>query len=190
MPRSWSREEQPDLANDRILDAAEKVFIEQGISAAGMAEIADAAGCSRGTLYRYFPTRHELHLAYVQRAARDIIARVSQSVADVQDPHKRLTEYILRSVREVRKNPGTAAWFVFGEDGIGARMSRAPEIVETLTAAVSSVRLGLPDSSKSTGLRTRWVVRVIVSLLSDPATSAIEERSQVERFVVPSLMRD
>ena len=80
MTRGWLREDQPDLAAEKILDAAEKAFIERGVSAAGMAEIAEAAGCSRGTLYRYFKNRHELHLAYVERAALVIRDRVRREV--------------------------------------------------------------------------------------------------------------
>ena len=36
-------------------------------------------------------------------------------------------------------------------------------------------------------LRSRWLVRVIVSLLSDPCAHAAEERVLVERFVAPGL---
>ena len=38
MKNAWGREERPELAVERILDAAEKAFIELGVSAVGMAE--------------------------------------------------------------------------------------------------------------------------------------------------------
>ena len=60
---AWRREEDSGPAVDKILEAAERAFVELGVSAAGMAEIARFAGCSRGTLYRYFENRHALHLA-------------------------------------------------------------------------------------------------------------------------------
>ena len=116
----WLRESQPDQAGERILDAAEKVFVERGVSAAGMAEIAEAAGCSRGTLYRYFANRHELHLAYVQREARAIQERVAEVIAEIDDPRERAVRYVLQTLHEVRAKPGTAAWFAPGAAGMAA----------------------------------------------------------------------
>jgi AcrR family transcriptional regulator len=62
---------QSDLAIEKIFDGAGRAFVERGVSRSGIAEIAKFAGCSRGTLYRYFKNRHELHLDFVvNRAAR------------------------------------------------------------------------------------------------------------------------
>ena len=57
---------------DRILDAAAKVFYVRGIRAVGMAEIVTAAGCGKSVLYRHFPSKDLLVLAYLQRAAEQI----------------------------------------------------------------------------------------------------------------------
>lgn len=190
MPREWLREPEPDLAAEKILDAADKAFIELGVSAAGMAEIAEAAGCSRGTLYRYFRNRHELHLAYVKRAGRRIAGRVREQLAGIDDPRERVIEYILCAVREVRDNPGTAAWFEPGVSGLAARMSHSSEVVEHLTAAFGSDVLGLSGRGREYELRTRWLIRVILSLLLDPEENAAEERTLVERFVAPAWISD
>ena len=72
MAGAWLREEQADLAVDKILAAASQAFVELGVSRTGMGQIARFAGCSRGTLYRYFKNRHELYLAYINRAALDL----------------------------------------------------------------------------------------------------------------------
>jgi AcrR family transcriptional regulator len=186
----WLREERPDLASDRILDAAGKAFARLGVSAAGMAEIAAEAGCSRGTLYRYFKSRHELHLAYVDRAARGIVERVREETAPVEDPRERLVAYILGSVREVRGDPGTAAWFAPGVSGMAARMSRASEVVGALAQAIGTERQRPGRAGSGGSLRARWIVRVIVSLLADPGESDAEERALVERYVVPALLLD
>ncbi len=188
MASAWLREQQPDLAAGRILDAAEKAFVERGVPSTGMAEIAEAAGCSRGTLYRYFGSRHELHLAYVNRAALEIMERVRAGLAQIGDPRRRLIEGILRSVREVRARPGTAVWFEPGVSGMAARMSRSSEVIEALTTAFVSDLLGLRGNDAESRLRARWFVRVIVSLLAMPGESEADERALVERFAVPALL--
>jgi AcrR family transcriptional regulator len=188
--RDWLREEQPDLATERILDAAEKAFVEIGVSAAGMAEIAAAAGCSRGTLYRYFKNRHELHIAYVKRMGLQIGERTRARVENLDDPGERVVEYILAAVREVRENPGTAAWFELGASGMAARMSQSIEVIETLADAFGSNLIEPASRDPSQDLQAKWLVRVIISLLSNPGVDAAEERALVERFVAPALVRE
>jgi AcrR family transcriptional regulator len=187
---AWGREEHPDLAVDKILEAAEKAFVELGVSAAGMAEIANYAGCSRGTLYRYFKNRHELHLAYVQRTSLAIQRDVHDRVASIEDTGQRLTEFILCTVQAVRDNPATAAWFAPGVSGLAARMSRSTELVETLTTAFVSERSSAEDSRADDDLRQQWLVRVVVSLLTDPGENDAQERSLIERFVVPAVLAE
>ena len=60
---TWVREEEPEMAVQRIFDGAARAFVDLGVWGAGMGQIADYVGCSRGTLYRYFKNRHDLHMA-------------------------------------------------------------------------------------------------------------------------------
>jgi AcrR family transcriptional regulator len=188
MTSAWLRSDQPDVAAEKILDAAEKAFVELGVSAAGMAQIANFAGCSRGTLYRYFESRHALHAAYINRAAMRIAELVRKATTGIADPRERLVESILRSVREVRRNPGTAAWFEPGVSELAARMSRSSELVDLFTTSFVSDLHGLGKNDRDSRLRARWMVRVIVSLLAMPGANATEERALVERFVAPALL--
>lgn len=188
MSRGWGREDQPDLAVDRILDAAEKAFVERGVTAVGMADVAEFAGCSRGTLYRYFDGRHALHLAYVNRVAERMVGRLRSELAGITDPRERLVEGILRAVREVRRHPGTKAWFAPGAEQMAARMSRSSEVIDGLTTTFVSALLGGAGRDREHRLRARWLVRVIVSFLALPAASPAEERALVERFVAPALL--
>ncbi len=188
MTAAWLREPQPDLAAERILDAADKAFVELGVSAAGMGKVAEYAGCSRGTLYRYFPNRHALHVAYVDREARRINARVRDAIAEIEDPRARLVESIVLSLREVRGSPGTAAWFAPGISDLAARMSRSSEVVDRMTRGFVAGLFAADGSDSEDRLRARWMVRVIVSLLALPGTDEAEERALVERFVAPVLV--
>lgn len=57
------------LYRDHIMEAAEKIFAEQGYASAKMQDIASAVGISLATLYQAFPGKTELHRAI--RVARD-----------------------------------------------------------------------------------------------------------------------
>src|SRR4051794_24858970 len=49
----------------RILDAARQVFAEEGLGV-GVDAVARAAGVGVGTLYRRFPTKHDLLAAVIE----------------------------------------------------------------------------------------------------------------------------
>src|SRR5215475_14093817 len=50
-----------------ILDAAERVLIRSADQSANMAEVAEAAGLAKGTVYLYFQSKEELLLALHER---------------------------------------------------------------------------------------------------------------------------
>jgi AcrR family transcriptional regulator len=52
----------PSITDEEILQAARDAFFESGLSAT-TAEIARRAGISEGTIFRRFPTKHELFMA-------------------------------------------------------------------------------------------------------------------------------
>ncbi|CAJ9910745.1 TetR family regulatory protein [Burkholderia pseudomallei] len=62
-----TREESLNTKN-RILDAAELVLLEKGVGQTAMADIAEAAGMSRGAVYGHFNGKIEVCVAVCDRA--------------------------------------------------------------------------------------------------------------------------
>ena len=64
-------------ARERILDAAYELFSQRGIQAVGVNEVTERAGVAMATLYRHFPSKDELVLAFLnlreQRWTKDIV---------------------------------------------------------------------------------------------------------------------
>ena len=65
---------EPDFQQDRarkswsaLIEAATKLFEKHGYDATGTPEIAQAAGVSVGTFYRYFEDKHEVYLEVARR---------------------------------------------------------------------------------------------------------------------------
>jgi AcrR family transcriptional regulator len=57
---------------ERILDAAAKVFLERGFEGASVEEIADAARAGKPTIYARFPGKEPLFAAVMTRKVREI----------------------------------------------------------------------------------------------------------------------
>jgi AcrR family transcriptional regulator len=54
-------------ARTRILDSAYELFSTRGIRAVGVDEVIDRAAVAKATLYRHFPSKEDLVLAFLER---------------------------------------------------------------------------------------------------------------------------
>lgn len=71
-PRRTEREQALDRTRERIVDAARRVFLDQGF-AANMSAIAAAAEVSRPTLYAYFPDKETIFDEVLLGMALDLV---------------------------------------------------------------------------------------------------------------------
>jgi AcrR family transcriptional regulator len=113
-------------AEQRILDAAHRVFLRRGSAGARTQEIADEAGVNKALLHYYFRTKERLASAVFQRAAgklmppviatlasdiplEDKVQRVVAIELDVLLRHPYLPGYI---ISELTHNPARARQFL------------------------------------------------------------------------------
>jgi len=72
---------------EQLLDAAEQVFRERGVGHASLAEVADAAGVTRGAIYHHFESKAELFQALMARAEMPIYTAFEDfENQDIADP--------------------------------------------------------------------------------------------------------
>lgn len=189
MSGDWLADGRAELAGERILDAVRALFIDKGVSGVGMAEVAEAAGCSRATLYRYFENRQALYVAFAGREARQLVQRVwrDRAAPANAEPGEQLLDTLTALLAEVRKTPHLAVWFEPSNAGIVAQLANSPGVVDALaTDFVAGFRPGLSSvAAKRVG---QWVVRVMVSLLTLPGAGEDEERGMLRAFVLPFLL--
>ncbi len=65
-----TRAEAKALTRERLLDAAEQLFLAHGYAATAMEQIAAAAGVTKPAIYRHFDSKEDLFLALRERRAR------------------------------------------------------------------------------------------------------------------------
>jgi AcrR family transcriptional regulator len=61
-----------DERRRQLLEAGERVFTERAYDDVSMAEVARAAGISKGLLYHYFPSKRDLFVATLEAAAAEL----------------------------------------------------------------------------------------------------------------------
>lgn len=80
---------------DAILEIATRVFLERGFSGTSMAEIAERAGASKGTLYALYPNKTELFIGlFRRRLAKKITPSDRQAMIALDCPVEEALERI------------------------------------------------------------------------------------------------
>jgi AcrR family transcriptional regulator len=108
---------------ERVLDAAEVVLAEVGVTAT-MDEIAEAAGIGRRTLFRYFPSREDLIAAAIERRYQRLDQEVFDDAHLEADDPDELIRRVLTTTHRVAAQMGKAHWQVAADrevlNGLGA----------------------------------------------------------------------
>ena len=100
-----TRDEAAETRN-QILDAAERVFSERGVSHTSLDDIAKAAGVTRGAIYWHFKNKSELFTAMVDRVSLPIEDMVARSADDsVSDPLGRLRDAAVNALTRTATDP-------------------------------------------------------------------------------------
>lgn len=77
-------------ARARILDAAQRLFYRDGFRAVGVDTIIAEAGVAKMSLYRHFPSKDDLIVAYLEESNRQFWVWLEEAVAGIEDPEERL----------------------------------------------------------------------------------------------------
>ena len=90
---------------EQLLDAAERVFLERGVGHATLAEVADAAGVTRGAVYHHFESKADLFEAMVARAEMPMDAAFDPTNGTGADPLGALRERALSALLHLSSSP-------------------------------------------------------------------------------------
>ena len=74
----------------RIFDAATDVIAQKGYSGAGIQEIIDLSGTSKGSFYFHFPSKEAMAFALVERMCDRLVKKVQKSIKSEPTPLHRL----------------------------------------------------------------------------------------------------
>jgi len=104
--------EEAAATRDSILDAAEKLFVEQGVSRTTLQHIASEAGVTRGAIYWHFDDKGALFNAMMERAILPLEAEMQVlDQAESDDPLGDLRNYMLAVLRRTVEDPGARRVF-------------------------------------------------------------------------------
>lgn len=98
--------DEAEETRSRILDAAERVFSDNGVSRTSLEDIARAAGVTRGAIYWHFKDKSDLVAAMVNRVTLPMEAMVARtSDESVEDPIASLKACAVNALKRTATDP-------------------------------------------------------------------------------------
>ncbi|TVR39346.1 MAG: TetR/AcrR family transcriptional regulator [Planctomycetota bacterium] len=80
----------PPRSRQPIKDAALKLFVERGIHATGIRDIAGAAGCSEAALYRHWDNKDDLITSLFREHVTEVVTILDRELNEPGPPSSRL----------------------------------------------------------------------------------------------------
>jgi TetR/AcrR family acrAB operon transcriptional repressor len=96
---------------DHIIDTAERVFEEKGVSHTTLADIAKAAGLTRGAIYWHFKNKADLFQAMMDRIKLPMEHTKASCSAALEDPLAFVHDCALGVLKQITSDPQTQRVF-------------------------------------------------------------------------------
>lgn len=96
--RADRNEELSELLRSKILDAARACLMKTDYAKLRMDMVAKEAGCSRGTLYRYFTNKEEILLTIAIVNYQRIAEEVTKGISKISDPRLQFATGLARAM--------------------------------------------------------------------------------------------
>ena len=147
----------------RVLSAAAEILSAEGGDAIQMKDLAQRAGVSLATLYRYFPSKDYVLLALAvaryQEAARKVFAEAPQGDS-VRD---RVTKYLLREFHAQQRDKRLTATFV---QTLTRTRRDNSAIIETIEHLHLQIVRHVAAGSSSLGDRQQRVLPIVIDIFT------------------------
>lgn len=189
---------QREFDMEEALDAATETFWRQGYEATSVADLMDAMGLHKGSVYKAFGSKHELFVRVLQRYLDRLFETMRQAVADASCPK----ESIRRFIAYVRRT-GIEADIRKGCLGVNSIVELAPhderirDMAAKHHARVSQALAGVITAGQAEGsFRTDVTAKGLAAYLTVVAAGLVStskaslpglDRSNIEEIVFSTL---
>jgi AcrR family transcriptional regulator len=177
-------------ARERLIAAAGRCIVRDGLASTGIAAVAAEAGVSRPTVYRYFEDRHDLILATLIDTGRTLGSGLSDHICKFADPARMAVEAQIYVLAEVSRSPLMAeVWNSTLLDAAMLADITSPAIIGLARDAIVEIEIAAGWNDREATEAVELMLRFLLTLLVAPAPrrSRRELRSFLERRMIPAL---
>lgn len=183
---------------DRILEAATQLFLDRGFDATTVAQIAEAAGVSRATVFWHFNDKKSLFRESFNRLLgpfRESIERDRSALPPLERLQEQIDAYDFFMKAEERTILGFVQWAVgeadFRENVINTLLDLHQRYMGAVTSTIADiVPAGTPPEPLAVGLITLLDGNLLISLFDSSVRRAEGRRRAVDAIAALIPRRD
>lgn len=187
---------EPTRANQvrrRIHTAVIKCVERWGIEKTSLSDIAKEAGCTRQTVYNYFPGKAEVLTSALDEAGQKFKDRVEEHARQFDDPAESLLESVVYTIKMLPREPYlhvlTEPTFLvtFLRDFFDSKLSRERMQATTRVCLRNAPEL-LPHVAEISEVTSRFIVSMLMST-GGVKRSDQQLRDFIRRRILPGLLQ-
>ncbi|WP_419928865.1 TetR/AcrR family transcriptional regulator [Candidatus Poriferisocius sp.] len=177
---------------ERILDAARRCYLRFGPTKMSMRDVADEAGVSRGSVYKYYQSRDQLLEELIDQGIGTFARTLDALMCEHDNLEAKLSEAVRLMWDGVRRRPRPP-----GHDSFAAaHLTSGSGPLIRATMAVIREHLGVAQASGKVrndldvDRGAEWVARNLIAAISMPGvTFDSDEVADVDRFICDFMIR-
>lgn len=162
-------EERSDT-EQKILEAAHRVFLRQGTAGARTQEIADEAGVNKALLHYYFRSKEKLAQAVFVRAAQSVLPQVLQTLGSDLPLREKLIRVVERELDLLSENPYLPGYllaeFQYRRDDLIEVLNQFVPIEQVRGQVLAKLQEQLDDEARAGNIRPTHAQDLVVALMS------------------------
>jgi AcrR family transcriptional regulator len=166
----------------RLVALGMELFSERTYDDVSIAELAQAAGISKGLLYHYFPTKRDFYVATVRQAAQQLLERTA--TPETMDPLERLRSGLDACLDYVAKHG--KPYQALLRSGVGADAEVARIVDGTRQAFGARLLEGAPVAER--GPLVQLVLRGWVGFVEAATVEWIDHKRRIDRTALRELL--
>lgn len=163
----------PVSTQDAILDAAERLFAEQGFTATTIKQIGKEAAVNSALLYYYYDSKETLYRATLQRILGQLLSRGTDAIERATTHHDRIRAFVRAQVRVLGEHPHFPRLLV--RELVDHQAAHAERAITTTAAGAFKRLCDVIEAGQKDGAFRRSL---------DPRFTAISIISQVAYFAI------
>ncbi len=192
-------------AEERILDAAKKVFLEKGMAGARMQDIANEAGINKALLHYYYRDKEKLFELVFLSESQKFFPKINRIFESDEALEKKFQDFVEEYVNELRLNP-YLPWFVLNEinrdpDGFLLKImtgENRPRPMKFLQQIEKEIKLGNIRKVDPRHILLNLLSMTLFPFIAQPMVSRIlgmgnkefEQLMEERKKTVPAVMMD
>jgi AcrR family transcriptional regulator len=165
---------------ERILRATLRLVGRRGVRRLGMQEVSEAAGVSRATLYRYFPSKDHLMDAVAIFDERTFAEGLAASLAVVEDRSERIRTFVAFAFDYIRTHPARALFETEPEFVLGYLLGHLPKLQIAFLAQLGDAIDAAPAVASGSLSREQLVDVVVRLFASSFIIPELDDRALVQ----------